>query len=63
MIIINCLFRVGTYSQVLYLFIKTITVCGKVMTKYIATNNMETKSPDLGWHASTPISYLQLVGG
>ena len=42
--IISCLFpyRVGIYRQVLHLFIKTITVCGKLMTKYMATNNMGT---------------------
>ena len=32
--------RVDTYRQVLHLFIKTITVCRKLKTKYIATNNM-----------------------
>ena len=35
-------YRVGTYRQVLHLFIKTITVCRKLMTKYMATNNMRT---------------------
>ena len=39
-LIISCLFphRVGTYRQVLHLFIKRITVCRKQLkTKYIAT--------------------------
>ena len=33
-------YRIGTYRQVLHLFIKTITVCWKLKEKYMANNNM-----------------------
>ena len=41
LVIISCFFpyRVGTYRQELCLF---ITVCRKLKTKYMATNNMGT---------------------
>ena len=40
MLIISCLFpyRVGTYRQVLHLFIKTITVCGKQLKTKVYCN-------------------------
>ena len=53
--IISCLFpigRVGTYRPVLHLLIKTITVCRKLKTKYMAINNMGTSILfRLGWLA------------
>ena len=44
MLIIRCLFpyRVGTYRQVLHLFLITITLFRKLKSKYMATNNMGT---------------------
>ena len=66
MLVISCLFttrRVGIDRQVLYTFIKIEYITwGTFYTITIGWVGL-LKSPNLDWHASTPISNLQLVGG